>query len=134
VVWVDDAEIRALNRKWRGRDRATDVLSFPLREGLFASVARHVLGDVVVSLETAMRIARRRRVLPDRIVAHLLAHGVLHLLGHDHVNCARRRALMRAEERRVLRRATRQTRMLHVRCVSDMKATRTPSKGRPAHR
>ena len=60
MVWVDDAGIRPLNRAWLGRDRATDVLSFPLREGPFAQAAGPLLGDVVVSLETALRIARRR--------------------------------------------------------------------------
>jgi len=105
VAWVDDEAIRALNRRWLGRDRATDVLSFPMREGRFADDAGALLGDVVISLETALRMARRRRVSADRIVAHLLVHGVLHLLGHDHVGSARRRTAMRAEERRLLRRA-----------------------------
>lgn len=105
MAWVDDEAIRALNSRWLGRDRATDVLSFPMREGPFAESAGALLGDVVVSLETALRMARRRRASPDRIVAHLLVHGVLHLLGHDHVGNAARRNAMRAEERRLLRRA-----------------------------
>ncbi len=105
MAWVDDAAIRALNLRWLGRDRATDVLSFPMREGRFAESAGALLGDVVISLETALRMARRRRASADRIVAHLLVHGVLHLLGHDHVGSARKRAAMRAEERRLLRRA-----------------------------
>lgn len=102
---MDDASIRALNRRWLGRDRATDVLSFPMREGRFAESAGALLGDVVISLETALRLARRRRASPSRIVAHLLVHGVLHLLGHEHVGNAGARAAMRAEERRLLRRA-----------------------------
>lgn len=100
---MDDPAIRALNRQWLGRDRATDVLSFSMREGRLADPADTLLGDVVVSLETALRTARRRRARPDRVVAHLLVHGVLHLLGHDHVGNAGRRAAMRSEERRLLR-------------------------------
>ena len=115
VVWTDDAGIRPLNRRWLGRDRATDVLSFPMGEGAaFADTSGALLGDVVVSLESALRIARRRSTSPDRIVAHLLAHGLLHLLGHDHVGSARRRALMRATERALLRRAAREIPGLRV--------------------
>jgi probable rRNA maturation factor len=115
VVWVDDAAMRALNRQWRGRDRTTDVLSFPMREGRYADIAGEVLGDVVVSLENALRAARRRRASPDRRVAHLLVHGVLHLLGHDHLGSAQRRARMRAEEQRILRRVAGAAPALHLR-------------------
>lgn len=119
VVWTDDAGIRPLNRRWLGRDRATDVLSFPMGEGeAFANTAGDLLGDVVVSLETALRIARRRRASPDRIVAHLLAHGLLHLLGHDHVASARQRVMMRAAERALLRRAAREIPGLRVRAAA----------------
>lgn len=103
VLWVDDAIIRDLNRRWRGRNRATDVLSFPMREGRFAEIADHLLGDVVISLETVLRRAGARRTSADRIVAQLLLHGVLHLLGYDHIGNARRRARMRAEEGRILK-------------------------------
>jgi len=106
VAWVDDAAIRALNRKWLGRDRATDVLSFSMREGRFADPAGDLLGDVVISLQCALRLARRRKIPINRVVAHLLVHGVLHLLGHEHVGNARRRAIMRREERRLLKRAS----------------------------
>jgi len=117
VVWTDDAGIRPLNRRWLGRDRATDVLSFPLREGAHADAAGDLLGDVVVSLETALRMARRRGTSPDRIVAHLLAHGLLHLIGHDHIGSVRRRAIMRASEQALLRRAAREIPGLQVRAV-----------------
>jgi probable rRNA maturation factor len=129
VVWVDDEAMRALNRRWRGRDRTTDVLSFSMREGRGADLADGVLGDVVVSLETALRTARRRRTSPDRVVAHLLVHGVLHLLGHDHLGSARRRARMRAEERRILRRLAGVAPVLRVR-----PAVRSPSAAAPPSR
>jgi len=126
VAWVDDEGIRALNRRWLGRDRATDVLSFPMGEGQSAGSAGTLLGDVVVSLETALRMARRRRASPSRIVAHLLVHGVLHLLGHDHVGNARARAAMRAEERRLLRRAAALVPAIALRSAAPPAARRGP--------
>jgi len=102
IALVDDAEIRALNSTWRGRDRATDVLAFSLAEGLHAERRGPLLGDVVISLDTAARQARARRRSLDDEMARLLVHGALHLIGHDHVRAAEARR-MRAEERRLLR-------------------------------
>lgn len=97
---VGDREIRALNRDYRSKDRATDVLSFSLVEGDWSSFRGGMLGDVVISVETAAREARRRhRGLNDE-VTRLLIHGVLHLLGHDHEEPEQARR-MRAEERRL---------------------------------
>lgn len=89
VVLCDDAFIRPLNAQWRGVDRATDVLSFPLDEG-------PVLGDVVISVETAERRLNPAWSLEDEAL-FLLVHGVLHLLGHDHHE-AEERAVMEAAE------------------------------------
>jgi probable rRNA maturation factor len=84
IVLCDDAFIRALNRDYRGRDRPTDVLSFSLDDGASGVAAAAVLGDVVISIETAARQARvRRRALVDEVTS-LLVHGVLHLVGYDH--------------------------------------------------
>ncbi len=102
VALVDDAAIGALNAQYRGKPRPTDVLSFSLVEGAFADRRGQLLGDVVISVDTAARQARERRRSLDDTVAKLLVHGVLHLLGHDHEadDEARR---MRAEERRIWR-------------------------------
>lgn len=102
VALVGDAEIAELNERYRGVARPTDVLSFSLLEGAHAERRGALLGDVVVSLETAARQARRRRRSLDEEVLRLLVHGVLHLTGHDHRRANEARA-MRAEERRVLR-------------------------------
>ena len=102
VVLVDDAEIAALNARYRGEDRPTDVLSFSLLEGPHAERRGALLGDVVVSLETAATQARRRRRCLDDEVLRLLIHGTLHLVGHDHERDDEARR-MRAEERRVWR-------------------------------
>ncbi|MEZ4442073.1 MAG: rRNA maturation RNase YbeY [Polyangiaceae bacterium] len=84
---VADAEMQGLNRDYRQKDRPTDVLAFALREGEGESPVvdgREVLGDVVISVDTARRqAASRRRPLLDELTL-LLAHGLLHLLGYDH--------------------------------------------------
>ncbi len=87
VLLTNDAQIHALNLQHREKDKPTDVLSFPLDEGGGADGAvsgTRVLGDVVISLDTAARQARgrKRELLPE--VRFLLAHGLLHLLGYDH--------------------------------------------------
>jgi len=102
VALVDDATMATLNAGWRGRRGPTDVLAFSLLEGAHAEHRGPLLGDVVISLETAARQARRARRSLDDEVARLLVHGVLHLLGHDHQRPAERRA-MRGEERRLWR-------------------------------
>jgi rRNA maturation RNase YbeY len=102
VQLVDDLDIAALNSRYRSIEGPTDVLAFPLLEGPHAEHAGPLLGDVVISLETAERQARRGRRSLDDETAKLLIHGTLHLLGRDHQGAAEARA-MRAEERRLWR-------------------------------
>jgi len=97
---VRDNEIRELNRDYRGKRRATDVLSFSLLEGEDTSHRGKLLGDVVISIDTARRQARQRHRSLDEVVAKLLIHGLLHVIGHDHEVEAEARA-MRSEERRL---------------------------------
>lgn len=105
VSLVDDPTIEALNAEHRGIRRPTDVLSFSLAEGPHSARRGNLLGDVVVSLDTAGRQARRgRRSLEDE-VSKLVIHGTLHLLGHDHQADDEARA-MRREERRLWRAVT----------------------------
>jgi len=99
---VDDAEIAQLNERYRGRRGPTDVLSFSLCEGPHAAQRGALLGDVVISLHTAERQARRYRRPLENEVLRLLIHGALHLIGYDHVR-TKDGIVMRAEERRVLR-------------------------------
>jgi len=100
---VRDAEIRQLNRAYRGRDRPTDVLSFSLREGESGAVAR-ALGDVVISLETAKRQGRENGLTLGEEVNRLLVHGILHLAGYDHETSTREERRMKRKERQMLRR------------------------------
>lgn len=99
---VDDAEIAEHNARYRGREGPTDVLSFSLVEGAHAERRGALLGDVLISLETASRQARSHRRSLESEVLHLVIHGALHLIGHDHVREGEARA-MRAEERRLWR-------------------------------
>lgn len=81
VALVSDRRISALNRRYRGKARPTDVLSFPLQNG---STTNGYLGEVVISLDTARRNARRYRHPTEVEIKLLILHGVLHLLGYDH--------------------------------------------------
>ncbi len=106
-----DAEIRELNRDHRAKDVPTDVLSFPLYEPeVFERAGRthplerppgeFMLGDIVISVDTALAQAAAYDATLEREVERLLVHSVLHLCGHDHME-AEERAVMEAEERRL---------------------------------
>ncbi|MFQ5671889.1 MAG: rRNA maturation RNase YbeY [Nitrospinales bacterium] len=82
VLFAGDARIRKLNARYRDIDRPTDVLSFPQSDGNESASA--LLGDVVVSVETAQRQARDHNLSFDQELLLLLIHGTLHLLGYDH--------------------------------------------------
>ena len=84
IVVCDDAFIHQLNREYRGKDTPTDVLSFAQREGEGADPEDLVLGDVVISVETATRQAERLGHSLSQELVVLLTHGFLHLLGYDH--------------------------------------------------
>jgi probable rRNA maturation factor len=84
ITLTDDAHMRALNRTWRGIDRPTNVLSFPAPAAQDAGP--RLLGDVVIAGETLLREAAEQRIAPRDHLAHLVVHGLLHLLGHDHEN------------------------------------------------
>ena len=101
VSLVDDAAIRRLNRDYRGQDRPTDVLAFAMREGARAPGDEAVVGDVVISLDTAARQAQQRGVSAADEVRTLLIHGVLHLLGYDHERSVLEARRMKAMERRL---------------------------------
>jgi probable rRNA maturation factor len=103
VLVTDDEAVRRLNAEYAGEDAATDVLAFSLREGEeFVSpdgVTR--LGEVIISYPTASRQAAEAARGVDEEIAHLLVHGILHLLGYDHAEAEEERA-MRAKEEELL--------------------------------
>jgi probable rRNA maturation factor len=84
VVFVSDAAIRKLNREFRGRDYATDVLSFPAQAEPFETEAQFHLGEVVISVERAEEQARKNNVRLENEIQQLILHGLLHLCGYDH--------------------------------------------------
>jgi probable rRNA maturation factor len=106
IVLTDDNQIQHLNKIYRHLDRPTDVLAFAMCEGEAARFHAHILGDVVVSVDTARTQASRakRRVLSE--VTMLLAHGILHLLGWDHETSVKDRR-MRLETERLCKAASR---------------------------
>ena len=109
VVLESDAALRALNRRWRRIDRATDVLSFPYaqrRGGGTSGPAARIDGDLVISMDRVRAQASRYRVTRGAELARLVIHGTLHLAGHDHHRPAERDA-MRRLERAALRSAAR---------------------------
>ena len=86
VVLCDDDFILPLNRDFRGKNKATDVLSFAQREGDFANKNDPLLGDVIVSFETTRRQSAKHDQTTIQELELLLTHGILHLLGYDHIN------------------------------------------------
>jgi probable rRNA maturation factor len=104
VLLTDDRTIHALNLEHREKDRPTDVLSFPLDDRPGVSEPR-LLGDVVISLDTAARQARGRKRELAAEVRFLLAHGILHLVGYDHAYPAQKKR-MDAMTRRLVRAAS----------------------------
>ncbi len=99
IALVGDAAIRRLNRDWRSKDTATDVLSFPAGEMPVGTPGPRQLGDVIVSMDTAARQAKEYRRTLGQELSRYLVHGILHLLGHDHQKPAQTRKMAALEER-----------------------------------
>jgi probable rRNA maturation factor len=91
VLLADDRELRRLNGEHRGKDKPTNVLSFP-------GTGEH-LGDIALALGVVRREARGAAKRPAAHFAHLVAHGALHLIGHDHLSAGEARRMERAEAR-----------------------------------
>lgn len=102
VIVTDDRAIRRLNRRYRGKDKATDVLSFSYLESKEKS-GDGVIGDVFVSHQTLARDARRLDVEPAHLALRIVVHGFLHVLGYDHETDADATRMER-RERTLLRR------------------------------
>ena len=101
LLLCDDATIHPLNRDYRGKDKPTDVLSFAQREGEFAFVDDNLLGDVIISMDTTIRQATERNHSVQTELRVLLVHGILHLLGYDHIEDDEAE-IMEAKEREIL--------------------------------
>ena len=84
IVIMDDAQIQALNHDFRGIDQPTNVLSFSMQEGEFSDITPGLLGDLVISAQTAAREAEHAGITLEERMSQLLVHGILHLVGFDH--------------------------------------------------
>jgi len=102
LLLVDDPTIRKLNRDYRGLDRPTDVLSFALNEGDSPDPSPEMWGDIVISVECALRQAETYGHSFEREMTRLLIHGALHLLGYDHEISASEDERMRMREAEIL--------------------------------
>ena len=102
IVLIDDQKMARLNETFRGRPNATNVLAFPQREGEFGDLNPNLLGDVVVSVETAAREAETAGLCLEEVIDRLIVHGILHLIGYDHQAAETDAAAMEAESRRLV--------------------------------
>jgi len=103
ILFTNDETIAALNQQYRGKEGATDVLSFSMLEEAVPSLFETVMmGDVVISVDTALRDAEELGQSFEKTVDQLLIHGILHLLGFDHEKSPVDAGLMAKEEERLL--------------------------------
>ena len=102
VKFTSDEEVRALNAAWRGKDRATNVLSFPMAEGEEELASAQLLGDIVLAYGVCAAEAADKGVAIETHAAHLVVHGTLHLLGYDHETTDEDAEQMEQVERRAL--------------------------------
>jgi probable rRNA maturation factor len=99
ILFVDDEGIRKINRDYLGRDKPTNVISFSMSEGEFGDVNPSILGDIIISTETAKRDAESHNIPFDDEIDFLLIHGLLHLLGYDHETTDSDAELMKEKEK-----------------------------------
>lgn len=107
LLFAEDAEVHALNREWRGKDKPTNVLSFPMLDrvellALAPDGPPELLGDVALALETCAREAAEKGIALEHHAAHLIVHGLLHLAGYDHETGPADAAAMEAIEIKTL--------------------------------
>ncbi len=107
LLFTSDAEVHELNREWRGKDKPTNVLSFPMldRAELLALAPDGppvLLGDIALAHETCAREAAEKGVSLEHHAAHLVVHGLLHLAGHDHETSHEDASAMEALETKAL--------------------------------
>lgn len=100
LSFVDDEKIKQLNKQYLGKDKATNVLSFSLREDEYGNINPQILGDIVISVETAQKDAIQGNLTIAQEIDFLIIHGLLHLLGYDHENTTKKEtSKMRKKER-----------------------------------
>lgn len=99
ILLVDDSRIAELNKAYLGRSGPTNVIAFPMQEGQFDNINSYLLGDVVISMETADREGKIGGITTEERFNELLIHGILHLFGFDHEETSEEAEKMEAKER-----------------------------------
>ena len=102
ILIVDDPQIEELNQQYLNREGPTNVIAFAMREGEFADLSPHLLGDVVISMDTAAKEAQIAATSMERRFNELLVHGVLHLMGFDHETNEEEALVMEKKSREIL--------------------------------
>jgi probable rRNA maturation factor len=102
ILVVDDREIEKINYTYLNRRGPTNVIAFPMREGQFSDITPHLLGDVVISAETAYRESRESGMSLQKRFNQLMVHGILHLLGFDHEKTEDEAKLMEEKNNQLL--------------------------------
>ena len=120
ILLVADTRIADLNRLWRGKEGPTNVLAFSLTEGQDTAMAGNLLGDIVISVETAAREAKRAGRTIHQHLTSLLVHGLLHLLGHDHERSVDEAEIMLKKERELLAKIRTQRRLEMIRLAVNV--------------
>jgi probable rRNA maturation factor len=106
LLLVDDAQIQDLNRQYLRRDKPTNVLAFSMGEGEFATLHPNLLGDLVISVETARRQSNRFGLNEREMVILLMIHGILHLTGYEHEGTKRGARAMAMKQKELFRYAS----------------------------
>ncbi len=101
ILIVDDEEIAEINHQYLDRNWPTNVIAFSMREGDFGEINPHVLGDIIISVDTALRDARQGGLSFEDEFVYLIIHGLLHLLGYDHETSEEDAKIMQEKEKEI---------------------------------
>jgi probable rRNA maturation factor len=102
ILFTDDTHISELNRTYLGREGPTNVMAFPMSDDPVSGVTSGMLGDVVISVDTALREARKTSESPGEVICRLLIHGILHLMDYDHERSPQDERIMMREQARLV--------------------------------
>lgn len=101
LLFVDDEGITGINYNYLHKNYATNVIAFPMREGEYGDINPHILGDIVISVETTRRHAEQEGIPFDDELDYFIIHGLLHLLGYDHEGSETESERMKQKEREI---------------------------------
>ena len=102
ILIVDDPQIAELNQQYLNRKGPTNVIAFAMREGEFSDLSPHLLGDVVISIDTAARESQIAAMSLERRFNELLVHGILHLMSYEHDTSEKDAQVMEEKSRQIL--------------------------------